>query len=83
MTVLRDCLANMHHSSLADVNNTHPTFLPPIAHRPHNLVLSHALASLTTRTYLHLALSLLELDDRFDRLEVISASRRKSADRLR
>ena len=69
----------MYHSGLADVDDTHPAFHPPIAHRP-PLPLPLILASLTirrTRLHHHRALGLLELDDRFKGLVITARKGRK------
>ena len=60
----------MHDSRLADVDDAHPTFRPPIAHNLHALALALALST-------HLAFGLLELDDRVESLDVAARKRRE------
>ena len=66
----------MHHNtgSLADIDDAHPTF---ITNHPHSITPPLVLASLMIRTRLHLALSPLDLDDRFKHLEVATRNRSK------
>src|ERR1700730_13793729 len=69
-------LTDTHDGSLADIDDAHPAFHPPIAHHLHLLTPSLSFSPMT-KVGAHLALCLLELDDRVERLDVATGKRGK------